>query len=434
MSRDEFTYTDPNGNVRDQTGRIVRDALDTDPADWGTRAQTNGVVVQRLTSAGGHADDPGPIDPGADGDHRDDDEDPPSSWTPVDLSCYLDGSFVRLEPAVLFRADGVGLLYPGRIHWAHGESESGKSWLGLIATVRVISTGGTVLYIDHESDPAEITARLLALGATPADVLAYLVYLRPGDSSMIARNMLELDRLLSQRYVLGIIDGVTDGLGLDRASSKDTDEVAGWIRRMPRRIASATGAAVLAIDQVSKDSDSRGRFAIGSQHKLAGVDGAAFVVEPSQPLGKGLVGEIVLRIAKDRPGALRRHGGTYRKIDRTQEIARITFDAIDPEAIEVTISGPSTEPMGTADKSNPEKFSPATEKMLQALRDATGPRTAMQLVDLVAQRHNHGLKRQTASASLNALERAGLAEGVEMGTFQEKQWVLVDHEYDLDND
>ena len=232
------------------------------------------------------------------------------------------------------------MLYPGRTHWAHGESESGKSWVAQIAIVRVILAGGRVLYLDHESDPQEVTARLMALGARAADLLDKLVYVRPDESSMVVRNAAVVEKLLSEAYALAVVDGVTDALGLDKASTKDTDEVAAWMRRMPRRIAKRTGAAVIAIDHVTKDPDSRGRFAIGSQAKMAGIDGAAFVIEPDGPLGEGLVGEVVLRVAKDRPGSLRRHGGTYRRADRTQEIARITFDATDPKRIEVTVTGP----------------------------------------------------------------------------------------------
>ncbi|MBV8542552.1 MAG: bifunctional DNA primase/polymerase [Pseudonocardiales bacterium] len=286
---------------------------------------------------------PPPEPPEEDGDSRggdsQDEEDASSSWEPIDLSPYLDGTFSRPEPGILYRDDGIGLLYPGRVHWAHGESESGKSMVAQIATVTVIRAGGQVLYLDHESDPGEITARLLALGADPADILTYLVYIRPDESSMVVRSAQAFERLMSQSYELAVVDGVTDALGLDQASSKDLDEVAAWMRRMPRTIAKRTGAAVIAIDHVTKDSGSRGRFAIGSQAKLAGIDGAAFVVEPAKPLGKGLIGEIVLRIAKDRPGSLRRYGGEYRS-DRTQEIARITFDSIDPQRIQVTISGP----------------------------------------------------------------------------------------------
>src|SRR5262249_20266210 len=65
--------------------------------------------------------------------------------------------------------------------------------------------------------------------------------------------------------------------------------------------------AVVQIDHVAKDKDGRGRFAIGGQHKLAGIDGAAFVVEAIKPFGRGLSGWARVTVSKDRPGWIRQH-------------------------------------------------------------------------------------------------------------------------------
>jgi hypothetical protein len=267
--------------------------------------------------------------------------DGPSSWQPVDLGPYLDGTYTPPAPGVLYRTDGVGLLYPGKVHWCHGESESGKSWVAQVAAARELISGAPVLYVDHESGPADIVERLLALGVPGPVLRDRLHYVRPDVSA--ARDREAFDQLLAGRYALAVVDGVTDGMGLDSVSSLDNDEVAGWIRRMPRRIARRTGAAVVCIDHVTKSNDDRGRFAIGAQAKMAGLDGAAYVAEVIQPLGRGLVGCIGLRVAKDRPGSVRPHGGRWRKGDRTQEVARITHDATDPAQITVTIDPPEVD-------------------------------------------------------------------------------------------
>jgi len=306
-----------------------------------------------------------------------DGEDQPSSWEPVDLGPYLDGTHVRPAPGLLYRSDGIGLLYPGKVHWMHGESESGKSWCAQIAAVNVITAGGRVLYLDHESDPQEITVRFAALGADPVNILRNLVYVRPDDSSMIPHNRDAVENLLNSVFDLVIVDGVTDALGLDRASTKDTDDVAAWMRRIPRRVAARTGAAVIAIDHVTKDPDTRGRFAIGSQAKMAGIDGAAFIVEPVEPLGEGLLGEIVLRVAKDRPGSLRRHGGTYRKSDRTQEVARIKFDSRTQGNVSFSVNPPLVGLGGQGDAEfGGEVFRPTT---------------LMERISLVLEQHPEGL-------------------------------------------
>lgn len=277
---------------------------------------------------------------GPSGDTDDDDR---SSWLPMDLGPYLDGTYVAPATGILHRDDGVGMFYPGRVHWAHGESESGKSWIAQIAAVAILAAGGDVTYLDHESDPPEVIGRFLALGVDTGTLAKHLHYIRPESSAMNKANWEAFTELLDSRPLLAIIDGVTDALGLDHVSSKDTDEVAAWVRRMPRKLAAKTGAAVICIDHVTKDPDDRGRYMIGSQAKMNGIDGAAFLIEPREPMGRGMVGEIELRIAKDRPGTLRPHGGAYRRSDRTQEFARITIDATNPTALEVTITGPSQE-------------------------------------------------------------------------------------------
>ena len=120
---------------------------------------------------------------------------------------------------------------------------------------------------------------------------------------------------------------MTDALGIFGCSTIDNDDVAGWIRTVPKQIAARTGAAVVLIDHVTKDTSTRSRWAIGGQAKMAGLTGAAYTVEVVRPLGRGMRGEVVLRIAKDRPGAVRPHCGSFSKKDRTQEAARIVVDS-----------------------------------------------------------------------------------------------------------
>lgn len=255
---------------------------------------------------------------------KEDDELRPS-WSPVDLSNVLNGT-VQLEiPGLLHREDGTGLFYPGRIHWLYGETESGKSWVAQATAAQVLIAGGQVLYVDHESDVASVVGRLLLLGADKSAMLERFHYVQPETSA--AREYAAFASLLDNEYAFATIDGVTDALGLETAKTVDTDEVAGWMRRVPRLIARKTGAAVVCIDHVTKSNDGRGRFPIGSQAKLAGIDGVAYLAEPTMPLGVGKRGEIELRIAKDRPGVLRPQSGEWRKSDRTQLAGTFVLDS-----------------------------------------------------------------------------------------------------------
>ncbi|MGH4006736.1 MAG: hypothetical protein ACRDTH_00955 [Pseudonocardiaceae bacterium] len=75
-------------------------------------------------------------------------------------------------------------------------------------------------------------------------------------------------------------------------------------------------------------------------------DGAVYTVEPIKPLGRGMCGELVLRIGKDRPGEVRPHCGGYKAGDRTQEAARMIVDSTDETGIQVTLQAPEGTPEG----------------------------------------------------------------------------------------
>ncbi|MGV9728464.1 AAA family ATPase [Streptomyces albogriseolus] len=250
-----------------------------------------------------------------------------SPWAPVDMNAVLSGAAKPPAATLLQRTDGNGLLYPRHIHMFYGESESGKSWVALVAAAEELKAGRAVLFLDFESDALTIGGRLMALGVPAEAIAAHLTYVRP-DGSPEAHSE-AYKALLSRPYRLAVLDGMTDAymmLGLDPNSNTD---VAQFIRTLPRRIADSTGAAVVMIDHVVKSGDGRGRFPIGSQHKLSALDGAAYVVEPATaaPIGLGKRGIAVLRVAKDRPAQVRKHAGAYRGSDRTQEAGRVVLDS-----------------------------------------------------------------------------------------------------------
>jgi AAA domain len=186
--------------------------------------------------------DPGDLEP-----MPDYPEDVPS-WLPVDLSTYLDGSHKPVVPTLLARTDGVCLLYPGLIHSLHGESESGKSLVAQYLAAQQIMAGNDVLFIDFESDAGTVTERLLMLGATPQAIRDHFTYIRPEVDPRALAELPAWHAMLSGSYVLAVIDGVTDSLGVFEYSTKDNDEVAAWMRVLPKNIANRTGAAVAVID------------------------------------------------------------------------------------------------------------------------------------------------------------------------------------------
>lgn len=298
--------------------------------------------------------------------HQATDDAPVSSWAPLDLSAILDGSYVPEEPLLMPRCDGVCLLYPGRVHTFQGESESGKSMVAQAETARVLAAGGRVVYIDFESDASVVVGRILMMGATREQVAAGLLYLRPGvRPHATLEDRAAYEQLLAARFDLAVIDGVTEAASVFGVVSKDNDEITAWNRLFARPLAQQTGAAVIQVDHVTKDSESRGRFAIGAQAKMSALDGAAYVVEVKEPLGRGLRGVVVLRVAKDRPGAIRPHCGQFRKSDRTQEAAQVVVDSTTDGVIAVTVEPPGAD--GTDGRSDDFRPTSVMERISQFL-------------------------------------------------------------------
>ncbi len=311
-----------------------------------------------------------------------------ASWAPVDLTGYLDGTHSPAVPTLLTRTDGVALVYPGLTHSFHGESESGKSMLLQIETARLIMNGQRVLFVDFESDPGAITERLLMFGADPVAIRDWFVYVRPeADPRSTTTELQAWQAMLAQPYTLAVIDGVTDSLGVFGYATNANDDITAWMRIMPKQIANRTGAAVCVIDHVTKDGDTRGRFAIGGQAKMSGLTGAGYTVEVAEPLGRGLRGVIVVRVGKDRPGYVRGNAGPMRRTDRTQEAARIIVDSTGPAPV-VTI-----EPWRGHDgpTGQPQRWRPTAlmEKISRELESADGPLSFRKLDERVTGKRDH---------------------------------------------
>ncbi len=272
---------------------------------------------------------------------------PEPSWGRIDLSAHLDGTHVPQVPELLARTDGVRLLYRRRVHSFHGESESGKSWVALAAAAEILKCGdGHVLMLDYESDAATVVSRLRALGVDPPAIRAYFDYRRPAAPPTVAEEADAWRKLMDGFYELVILDGVTEALATVGVKSIDNDEVTQWLRAIPRAIAARTGAAVVLVDHVTKDADGRGRFAMGAQAKMAGLDGAAYVVEVIEPIGVGMCGRLALRVGKDRPGGIRPHAGKWRRSDRTQEAAVVVIDSREPAVTVATVEPPRVDAGG----------------------------------------------------------------------------------------
>lgn len=223
-----------------------------------------------------------------------------ASWQDVDLLAALAGE--GPPPPAVGHVDGSEpLLYASKVHWLFGEPGVGKGWIALAIVAQQLAQNRHVLYLDFEDSAAGIVGRLRDL-LVPADVIVeYLHYKNPVDPSAAGiEHVIEQATRLDVPLV--VVDGITEAMtafGLDpEKSSRDT---ATFMATLLRPIAAA-GPAVVGIDHVTKSRETRGRYAFGSQHKLAGVDGVSYSVDQIVPFARGKSGKVKLVVGKDRSG------------------------------------------------------------------------------------------------------------------------------------
>jgi hypothetical protein len=248
--------------------------------------------------------EPDPDDVGQpDGDEEDEEE--VDTWEPIDLGPYLRGEIKRAEPSLgVRRSDGVRLIYPGKEHAVIGEMEAGKGWFALVCAVEEMRAGRRVLYIHfEEADPLDTVERLRTLGCTNELVLTYFAFVGPSKAIKPKQRR----RLARMGAALVVLDGVNEGMSLHKADIRDENGAAEFRRIMVKPF-TARGAAVISLDHVVKDRETRDRYALGSIHKGNALDGALIVLETQDAFGRNQRGRSSVFVGKDRPGFLRQHG------------------------------------------------------------------------------------------------------------------------------
>lgn len=257
------------------------------------------------------ADDPGPSEPGEpevrNGRHVADkaDDDLPSLY--ADVAALLDGELPEPpEPVVLTRTDGHALLYGGRVNGIFGDPEVGKTWVTEAACVEAQRAGRRVLFIDLDHNGVEaIVANLLLLGAPPRVLRdrSLFRYCEPQDAGEIYR---AVDDCRGWRPAIAVIDSLGELLPMMGTSSNDGDEYTVANARVLQPLADA-GAAVIAIDHLAKNVNSRAAGPIGTAAKRRALGGASIRVKAGRQFIPGKGGSAHLIVNKDRHGGVRRH-------------------------------------------------------------------------------------------------------------------------------
>lgn len=317
------------------------------------------------------------------------------AWQPVDISAALTGHG-DLAPTVLTRDDGPALFYDSKVHSISGEPESLKTWLILVAAAQLLNKGERVVWLDFEDSATSVVGRLKALGCTAAAIVKSFSYVRPTDPLPTGVEI-HADGLTSRPVPpsLVVIDGVTEAMALHGLEPNSNSDVAAFANLLAKPLARGaypselTGPAVVLIDHLVKNREQRSRFAIGAQHKLAGLDGAAYLIDLKQPFGHGKHGIARLDVAKDRPGRVREHAAGNHIADlhlRSEADGSVLAELHAPDA---------TSPTGT--------FRPTVlmERVSQFLEASVEPRSLRDV--------QSGVKGNTAAkrAALNCLVDEG---------------------------
>ena len=189
----------------------------------------------------------------------------------------MDGSDLDLAPtAMLQRKDGATLLYDGKLNFLFGTPGSGKSWVALYCVIETLLRGRKSVYFDHEDTPGTLSRRSKLMGLDLADFWrdGQFKYLRPGlDGSTLA--MAEAMAWVKESEhgpTLIVIDSAESA-----GCPSDGADVAPWLAKIVQPFLDA-GCTVLVLDHVPKRKEGRPLGPIGSQHKLARIDGAALFV------------------------------------------------------------------------------------------------------------------------------------------------------------
>jgi len=228
-----------------------------------------------------------------------------STWWPVDIEGVITGERPQVTTSHLLREDGAPAFYPARVNGIIGPSESGKSWVALVAVVQAIEDGQNATILDFEDDEVGVVNRLLALGASPAALREHLAYVSPAEpyAPFMQSGADLIEHLDATSPELILVDGFNAAMGLQGLDLMSNGDATRFFQTVLRPLA-ARGACVVYVDHTPKNS-SESAGGIGAQAKRAMTSGCTLKVDVITPFGKGQRGKVRLYVDKDRPGAVR---------------------------------------------------------------------------------------------------------------------------------
>jgi hypothetical protein len=220
----------------------------------------------------------------------------------IDLAPIVRGEQPPIQPSLVHRSDGKGLIYPGAVHDLHGEPGHGKTWLVCHMIAEALLAGSGVLALDYEGAPHTFIERLRALGVDDEMI---------NDASRVAYHNIpgvtgddHVEALAAEVVGLGAafvsFDAMLPALARNGLNDNDNSDVAGFYESTVRPLAKA-GASVITLDHLTKDVAGRVRGARGAGAKLQLVD-VSYTIKLVEAFSRTKAGAFKLTCAKDRFG------------------------------------------------------------------------------------------------------------------------------------
>ena len=224
----------------------------------------------------------------------------------VDIAKLLAGGLTPPEPDVLPFSEAFCLFYSGEFNLIFGDTESGKTWLCLAAIASALNEGGKATIVDLDHNGADsLVGNLIKLGVD-THILEDTSRFRlsePGDRPDV--RALVQDQLVFKPGVV-VVDSLGELIPLFRGNSNSADDFTVVHTEVIKPLAKC-GAAVLVVDHLAKNADSRAMGPTGTIAKTRAAGGVVVRATAERQFTEGEGGSAKLQIFKDRHSGVRKH-------------------------------------------------------------------------------------------------------------------------------